>query len=174
MRPLSCLFHNLSTSCRMVFEIDAALVAVLVTALLALAASAAWVGRVVARSIDHRPPPAEPALTTGTILGRNQWRSEIESQMESLTLAVAEGIARVDRAEHRIQKTVSSARRLVANAGLEHAGIEAEGAELRSLDAPDIEPEPLPAVQPEVVATGPSGIPGIPQERLNELRAGRI
>lgn len=67
--------------------------------------------------------------------------------MKSLTLAVAEGIERVTRAEKRIQKQVTGARRLVREAGLEHPGIEAEFAELESRDAEagqELPPVPTP------------------------------
>lgn len=152
--------------------IDAALVVVLATALLALAASVAWAGRAVVRYLDRpEPVPASDPTTLGPSVTFENMRN-LERRLDEFQLALADGIQRVDRAEKRIQKTVTSARRLVANAGLEHAGIEAEAAELRDVDAPDITPEPVPAVQEDLEPSGPSGIPGISQARLDELRGG--
>lgn len=117
------------------------LLAAVVLALLVVAGSTAVVGRVVLTRISERPvtapPPQPPPL-------RDDWRSEIEQEIKSLTLAVAEGIERVSRAENRIQKTVTSARRQVREAGIEHAGIEAEFAELQPPDEEEVEPlQPL-------------------------------
>lgn len=82
--------------------------------------------------------------------GGSEWE-RLSDRLDKLTLAVSDGIERVSRAENRIQKTVTSARRLVRDAGLEHAGIDAEHAELQPSDGEGV--EPLPAV-PEAVAQG--------------------
>jgi len=82
----------------------------------------------------------------------------LTDDMARLTIAVSEGIARVDRHEKRVQKTVTSARRLVREAGLEHAGIEAESEELQS--AHDEGVEPLPAMPAQVAETRTIRIPG--------------
>jgi len=96
----------------------------------------------------------------------------MELRLDDLRTALADGIARVDRSEKRIQKTVTSARRLVQSNGLEHAGIEAEFDELEeplvqaalSLDPP----EPEETFEDD----RPTGIPGISRARLEELRRG--
>jgi len=84
--------------------------------------------------------------------------ANLGTRMDGLTVAVSEGIAGYRRHEKRIQKTVSSARRLVREAGLEHAGIEAEYSELRPRDAEAI--EPLSAVPEEVEPARTVRIPG--------------
>lgn len=83
----------------------------------------AWV--VIRPRIALQPTRTPPVATTPDPAIR-----DLESRLDDITLAVSEGIARVDRAEKRIQKTVTSARRLVSEAGLEHAGIEAESEQL--------------------------------------------
>jgi len=58
----------------------------------------------------------------------------LEARINHLTLAVAEGIQHVDRAERRIAGTVARARKLLAESGVESPGLEAEAYELRLLD----------------------------------------
>lgn len=82
-----------------------------------------------------------------------QLYAEVIKRVEDLTIAVDEGIRRVDRAENRVQKTVTSARRLVSDAGLEHAGIDAEHEELQSSNGEGIEPLPAMPVEVEAVRT---------------------
>jgi len=59
---------------------------------------------------------------------------ELDRRMVQITLATAEGIERVDRAERRIRSTVKRARKELADNGFESAGLEAENAEIRLLD----------------------------------------
>jgi len=109
---------------------------------------------VLAPKIDQTPPSehqADPAV-------RNTWQLGIEDELGSLRLAVADGIERVSRAEKRIQKQVTSARRLVREAGLEHAGVEAEYEELHVPDGEGI--EPLSPVQPHMDNVRSVRIPG--------------
>jgi len=82
----------------------------------------------------------------------------INARLDKMTLAVSDGIERVHRAESRIQKTVTSARRLVKENGLEHPGIDAEAAEIRERDENGI--EPLPFVPEQVGATRTLRLPG--------------
>jgi len=93
------------------------------------------------------------------------WRQE-------LTLAVAEGIERVDRAERRIKATVARARKELANGGLRDEGLDAEAYELRELHGNGSEQLPLPAVQQEVAAVEPqpSSIGGVPLDVLLRAR----
>lgn len=86
-----------------------------------------------------------------------------------LRLAIAEGIERVDRAEKRVQKTVSSARKLVRENGLEHAGLEAEYSELLERDGEASPAVELPALPEPVVDDRPTGIPGISRAELNRI-----
>ena len=104
--------------------------------------------------IDPVTPPAEPKEAPA------YWKliAELEARVDKLTFAVSDGIERVSRAENRIQKTVTSARRLVREAGLEHAGIEAESEELQPPDGEGV--EPLPPVPAEVGEARTIQIPG--------------
>lgn len=114
--------------------------------------------RVLSRSLD-RPLPE---LHSRDSQVPDSWTHEhivlIEAELERLKIAISEGIARVDRHEKRVQKTVTSARRLVRDNGLEHAGIEAEHAELQSTDAEGI--EALPALPEAVEAARTLRFPG--------------
>jgi len=87
-----------------------------------------------------------------------------------LTIALDEGIKGYKRAENRIQKTVVSARRLIRENGLEHAGIEAEYEELRERDG-EASPEPeLPPLLAPVEEHQETGIPGVSQAELEAIR----
>jgi len=104
------------------------------------------------RSHPEPLPTVVHSMTLGDVraLLLEEQRSR-EAEIAILRVAVSEGIAGYNRHEKRVQKTVSSARRLVREAGLEHAGIEAEHAELQQGDDETV--EPLPAM-PEEVAGG--------------------
>jgi len=84
--------------------------------------------------------------------------AELRNRMELLSEAVAEGITKVSRNENRIQKTVTSAHRRIREAGLEHAGIEAEFDELIEADAE--EDQPLPLVPQGVAEVRTLRVPG--------------
>jgi hypothetical protein len=62
-------------------------------------------------------------------LTRDQAESGV--RMNELTMAVAEGIQHVDRAERRVKATVARARKQLEEHGLESPGLEAEWAEVR-------------------------------------------
>jgi len=108
--------------------------------------------------IDPIPTAPEPNGTAGRWEATSSALETLTVRVDNLTLAVSDGIARVDRAEKRIQKTVTSARRLVREAYLEHAGIEAEYDELEPPD--DLGVEPLPALPEEVESTASVRVPG--------------
>ena len=99
---------------------------------------------------------------------------EIDRRLVQLTLATAEGIERVDRAERRIRSTVKRARAELAEDGYESPGLEAEAAELRLIDAGgsgDDQVPPLPEDVGSVEHPQPPGIPGhFSQEVLQALR----
>lgn len=116
--------------------------------------------RVAAPIIASAPPVPYPVPTPESA----DELLKIRADMDRLKLAVSEGIARVDRSEKRIQKTVTSARRMVRDSGLEHAGIEAEFAELESPDAEA--DESLPPVQEQMGATRVVRFPGGQREVL--------
>lgn len=136
------------------------LLAVAVIALLVLSYEVHSAGRVFSRIIDRPVTVPEPLDTV-----------DIERRLDDLTLAVDEGIRRIDRAESRVQKTVTSARRQLREAGQEHAGIEAEYEELHDGDEGGGEVEAVPALPAYVEPDKPSGIPGLSRSELAELRS---
>jgi hypothetical protein len=77
-----------------------------------------------------------------------------EERLNMLTLAVAEGIAHVDRAEARIRATVGRARRQLRDAGLEDPGVEAEAGQLFGVDEETGRAQRLPAVPADVAPGG--------------------
>jgi len=123
--------------------------------ILALGAANVWALRGV---LSHRIEPTLTAAHSQRTRDLDELGTRIQADLDRLTLAVSEGIARTDRSEKRIQKTVTSARRLVRENGLEHAGIEAEFAELQPPDAEGS--EPLPALPEEMAVTRTIRIPG--------------
>ncbi len=127
-----------------------------------------WVARALFRRENGPEPVVDHSETGAAFVAVLSRVAENEDEIAKLRLAVEHGIERVDRAEKRVQKTVASARRLVASSGVEHAGLEAEDEELRERNGEAV--EALPAVQPELVDDRPTGIPGISRSRLNELR----
>ncbi len=136
---------------------------------LALVGALATAARAITRSIDRARLAPE---RSGNVHFEDHLASEIDktnAKVEDLVLAVAEGIKRVDRAENRVQKTVTSARRLVREAGLEHAGIEAEYEELPVVDDEAQPLEQVLALPESVVDRAPSGIPGLTNEALDIL-----
>jgi len=131
------------------------LLAVAVLALVTLMTATVFVARAV---VSWRFAPAPTVVAPAVVPFPLNRGVELERLLGDLTLAVDEGIRRVDRAEKRVAKTVTSARRHIREAGLEHPGLEAEYEELRTPDDNGI--EPLPAVPEEVVETGGFRIPG--------------
>jgi len=127
----------------------------MIAALLTLTGATVYVGRVVVTSrIDPLPAPPERVGPDPLL----EEVADLTRRIDKLTFAVADGIERVARAENRIAKTVTSARRLVRENSLEHAGIEAEFDELKSTDAERV--EPLPAVPEAVESYRTVRIPG--------------
>ena len=100
----------------------------------------------------------------------------LEAGLADLTLAVAEGVNNVQRSERRVRAVVTGARRQLAEAGYEHAGLEAEHGELRSLDADSGNGEPVPAVPEAVDGLDPhraSVIPGMTVRQMQVAHARR-
>lgn len=107
---------------------------------------------------------------------------DLDRRLVQITLAVAEGIERVDRAERRIRSTVKRARAELAAEGYESDGLEAENAEIRLLDADRSGGDGVPPLHLDVGEAGPGageaqhaqprGIPGhFSQEVLQALRS---
>lgn len=88
--------------------------------------------------------------------------ADIELWKNDLNLAVAQGIAHVDRAENRIRSTVKRARKELESHGLEWAGLEAEATDLREADGGGGTESELPTVPENVEPRGPTTIPGVP------------
>jgi len=131
--------------------VSLALMAFSVSTLLALRA-------VVSYRVERPVPVTEPSSTGVDEEKLNVVLIEINARIDSLKLAVADGIERVARAENRISKTVTSARRLVRENGLEHAGIEAEFEELQPANGEAV--EPLPPLPEQVGETRTIRVPG--------------
>lgn len=117
----------------------------------------------------------QPGRTNGAL--EEQRVDALEVKVQDLTLAVSEGVQRVQRSENRVRHIVQGAKRELADAGFEHPGVEAEARELRELDGGGGDHEAVPAVQ-EVVAHDPplpSPIPGMSmsQFRLSQQRQRR-
>ena len=106
-----------------------------------------------------------------------------EDRLTNLTLAVAEGIAHVERAEARIRATVQRARAQLAESGIESPALEAEGDQLQLLDEAggggrklhavreDVEPSPpSPGLQDRPDDRLPSPVPGMTRGELRRFR----
>lgn len=97
--------------------------------------------------------------------GFDEWRKD-------LVIAVSEGIERTDRAERRIQATVSRARRQLAKLGYEDPGLESEAVELQLVDGERSEKGELPAVPTPVAedVSKPSSVRGVSIETMRRAR----
>lgn len=113
----------------------------------------------------HRPDTSEELARVSRATAHNY------ELIQDLTLAVAEGVRSVARAEKRVAKTVQVARRQLAASGLEHPGLEAEAEELRERDAEGSDEGELPAVQEDVeedfTEVETYGIPGFDPRQLS-------
>lgn len=95
---------------------------------------------------------------------RDDWQKRI-------TIAVGEGIERVERTERRIQGTVKRARKELADAGFEHGGLEVEGTDIQLVDAHIRDQERLQPVPGNVeVEPEASSIKGVSREALARVR----
>lgn len=99
----------------------------------------------------------------------------IEGKVSDLTLALAEGIQRVQRSENRVRHIVAGAKRELAEAGFSHPGVDAEATELRQLDGAASEEEELPAMPESVAADAyePSPVPGVSMSMFRRSRTRR-
>ncbi len=126
-------------------------------------------------ALKSRPSPTpEPdsridGLVTGLQEASDALRSyadgleDLDRRMVAITLATAEGIERVERAERRIRSTVKRARKELAEQGFESPALEAEDAELRLVDGDGSEADRVPALRDDVEPPGPPpgfAIPG--------------
>lgn len=91
--------------------------------------------------------------------------SGYDARLNHLTLAVAEGIQHVERAENRIRATVRRAREELLENGLEPSpGLDAEARELRLVDGGGSPPSPVHPVRAEVGEDEDEivALPGVP------------
>ncbi len=98
--------------------------------------------------------------------------ANLEDTSKKLTIAVAEGIERVERYERRIRKTVSRAKKELAEQGVEHSGLEAEDTELRLLDGEGGNKVPMLPVRGVVESTedAASSVKGVSVGALRRAR----
>lgn len=85
--------------------------------------------------------------------------ADLEETSRDQTLAIAEGIERVDRAERRVRAAVGRARKRMEDLGYVDEGLEAEAAQLREIDGDDGQEQRLLALRGGVEET-PNGHPG--------------
>jgi len=141
-----------------------------VIALVALSITFGRAARALLRIIAKLEPVQDPEGLEALWGSLEAFEKRTLNAIAELRLAVSDGIARVDRADKRIQKTVTSARRQLREAGIEHAGIEAEFAELPASDEGGGEDQGVLPLQAPVERDGPSGIPGISRSELAAMR----
>jgi len=106
---------------------------------------------------DFEFPPAGPVSDI-----EDPGIAALQRKVEDLTTALGDGILRVQRSENRVRAIVQGARKELADAGFQHAGVEAEAGELHEVDGGNGEPEPVPVVPVDVADNyAASPIPGI-------------
>jgi len=152
------------------------LTALLIAAILAATLPLGWavigVLKGIGDAISSAPPPQieiQVPEAPAPVVQEHPDIAGLVLKMNELTQAVADGIQRVQRSENRVRAIVNGARRELASAGFEHAGVEAEASELRSLDGDAGEDDGVQLVPedvgvPEETA---SSIPGVSREQLH-------
>lgn len=115
-------------------------------------------------------PPFDAAPIWESLSSKQTAILRLENQVDDQTLAIAEGIERVGRAEKRIAETVRRAKRRADEAGYEDPGVEAEVAELHRRDGDGS--EQLQIVQPDVEddVGDASSVRGVSVEQLQRAR----
>ena len=127
--------------------------------------------------LEERPEsdPSEPYDDSGIMTLLEALAEEvaaIRAWRNDITLAVDEGIKRVDRAERRIKQTVTRARKELEERGFTDPGLDAEAHELRVIDGEGGDVEGVPPVSEDVEEPGdePSSIPGVSLSQLHRAR----
>lgn len=97
------------------------------------------------------------------------------ARIDTLTLAVAEGIQHVERAENRIRATIKRARQELADGGISSPGLDAEAQQLHLLDGEGSDGGrvlPVPSSVAESVPrfddAQPSAVPGMNRGQLRK------
>jgi hypothetical protein len=93
----------------------------------------------------------------------------LNDRVNAITLAVAEGIQHVDRAEKRIRATVQRAQRELRESGEFHPGVEAEASQLRLVYGDGGDEGGMPPVRADVEGAQPTRAEQI-RERLKQLK----
>lgn len=149
-------------------------VAATLAALATLAGSLFWLARVVSRMIDRPAPVSDQSAIRKVVL---ELAAEVDRNrvaIGDLKLAVAEGVQHVLRAENRVKKTVTNAKKKLAAHGVVHEGLDAEAEELAERDGEaGAEPE-LPLVLENVEDHRPTGVPGITRAHLEAIAMRRF
>ncbi len=91
--------------------------------------------------------------------------------IDRLTLAVGEGIQNVTRIQNRITATVKSARKNLADAGIESPALEGEWGELEHVDAEGSGDDELPALPLFWEIEGSGGADPFRPASMEEMRA---
>lgn len=96
----------------------------------------------------------------------------VENNKRTQTLAIAEGIEKVSRAERRVKATVQRAQANLESLGLTDAGVEAEATDLDETDGGRVDKRREMQLLPTEVdpAEQPSSIPGVSAETLRRAR----
>lgn len=96
----------------------------------------------------------------------------VEAQRKEISLAVAEGIERVDRAERRIKATVQRARKELKDRGYADPGLDAEAQEFRDVDGKGSDNGGVQPVQESLGADfeSPSSVKGVTLGQLQRVR----
>lgn len=96
---------------------------------------------------------------------------ELKQQASDFTIALADGIEHVDRAERRVKSTVARARAKFASGGYADADLDAEASDIHARDGDRGAEEgvyPVPAlVEP---ASEPSSVRGVSRSQLAKVR----
>ena len=75
---------------------------------------------------------------------------DLQEKGRAQTLAIAEGIERVDRSERRVRAVVGRAQKRFEDAGFEDAALESEAAQLHAFDGDGGEANGVPSMHPGV------------------------
>lgn len=98
----------------------------------------------------------------GAVEGIAAKMNVLEDTLRDHTLAIAEGIERVDRSERRIRSAIGRARKRMERAGYVDDGLEAEAQGLLELDEDVGREEGVPPVQPAVAGPDPRVLASFP------------
>jgi len=129
------------------------------------------------RTLENRPPTAstEPFDDGALWTELRTMQAVVDDQtlaVRNQTLAIAEGIERVGRAEARVTETVRRAKRRADEAGYTDPGIEAEAAELQRVDGDGSEASSVPVLHTDVGddVSHPSSVRGVSVEQMQRAR----